>query len=224
MAARSSISTGSARQRGLSLFFAMMALVAIALATVALVRAVDTGTLIVGNLSFKQSATVVAGRGAEAAIAWLESQGGTSLYFDSPANGYYAASMETMDPTNGGKIAQELGVEKPALVDWDHDGCAYADPTTYTTCLAPSPQVKVGDHTLNYIITRLCRTTGDHQAAGNYCAMPVQASTDSASPSRGELKYGEKRFEFPPGPFYRIVVRALGARHTSSYTETVVHF
>ena len=45
------------RQRGVSLFFALVCLVAIMLAAVALVRSVDTSTLISGNLAFQQSAT-----------------------------------------------------------------------------------------------------------------------------------------------------------------------
>ena len=45
------------RQRGLALFFALIAMVAIMLAAIVLVRSVDTATLISGNLAFQQNAT-----------------------------------------------------------------------------------------------------------------------------------------------------------------------
>ena len=46
-------------QRGVSLLFALMALAAMLLAAVALVRSVDSGALVLGNLGFKQEATAV---------------------------------------------------------------------------------------------------------------------------------------------------------------------
>ena len=46
---------GAGTQRGLVLFFALIALVAMSLAALALVRSVDTSTLISGNLAFRQA-------------------------------------------------------------------------------------------------------------------------------------------------------------------------
>ena len=45
------------KQQGVVLFIALVALVVMSLAAVALIRSVDTNTLIGGNLSFKQAAT-----------------------------------------------------------------------------------------------------------------------------------------------------------------------
>ncbi len=52
-------------QRGVSLVFALMALVVISLGAVAIVRSVDTGALVIGNLGFKQDATSAAAQAAE---------------------------------------------------------------------------------------------------------------------------------------------------------------
>jgi Tfp pilus assembly protein PilX len=59
------------KQQGMVLFFALIALVVMSLAAVALIRSVDTNTMIAGNLGFKQSATVSADSGVETAIDWL---------------------------------------------------------------------------------------------------------------------------------------------------------
>lgn len=65
----------ASRQRGVVLFFALVALVAMSLAAVALIRSVDTSTLIAGNLSFKQSAIIGGDAGIEAAVTWLDNLG-----------------------------------------------------------------------------------------------------------------------------------------------------
>ena len=49
------------RQRGVSLIFALMALAVISLAAVALVRSVDTTSLVIGNLGFKQVKAALSG-------------------------------------------------------------------------------------------------------------------------------------------------------------------
>ncbi len=56
-------------QRGVILIITLIVLVAMTLASIAMVRSVDTSTVIAGNLAFKQSATASGDAGLEAAIA-----------------------------------------------------------------------------------------------------------------------------------------------------------
>lgn len=64
---------GSAlKQRGVVLFFTLIALVVMSLAAVALIRSVDTSTMIAGNLAFRQAGTSSGDSGIEAAIAWMK--------------------------------------------------------------------------------------------------------------------------------------------------------
>ena len=72
-------------QRGVSLLFALMALAAMLLAAVALVRSVDSGALVLGNLGFKQEATRPPNRAAEvrALVEGLPRR--STLTVDSPA-------------------------------------------------------------------------------------------------------------------------------------------
>ena len=73
---------------------------------------------------------------------------------------------------------------------------------------------------------RLCSVAGDYTASGykGTCAMPLSSSGGTAS-KKGELNYNEP-YPFTGGssPYYRIVVRVQGARNTTSFTETIVHF
>ena len=88
------------RQDGVSLLFALLALVVLSMAAVGLVRSVDTGLLVQGNLGFKQDGVAAAASGAEEALKWLEMQASGDLEKDYPAgSGYYATSNETLDLT-----------------------------------------------------------------------------------------------------------------------------
>ena len=59
------------KQRGVSLIIAMIALVAMTLAGLALIRSVDTSNVISGNLAFRQASLHATDVGVEAALAAL---------------------------------------------------------------------------------------------------------------------------------------------------------
>lgn len=205
-------------QRGISLMIVLIALILMSLAAVGLIRMVDTSTLVVGNLAFKQSTTVAADRTAEEAITWLNANSG-DLFNDKTADGYYASSLSALDITGNSTTAAR------ALADWKNDDCAYATTGTFTSCINPKVATAAPNgYTSQYLITRMCQTAGDPNATANTCAKP-SSSSDPTTPKRGELKYGEdKRFGGTPSPYYRIIVRSEGPRNTVSYTETYVHF
>jgi type IV pilus assembly protein PilX len=193
--------------------------VMMSLAAVGLIRMVDTSTLVVGNLAFKQSTTSAADRTAEEAIAWLQTKSTSDLFNNSTADGYYATSLNSLDIT--GKSTSSAR----SLADWGNDDCAYADSTSYTACFdAKAAAASPSDYKSRFLITRMCEIAGDPNATANSCAKP-SSSSDNTSPKRGELKYGEdKRFGGAPSPYYRIIVRSEGPRNTVSFTETYVHF
>jgi type IV pilus assembly protein PilX len=210
-----------ARQAGLSLIFALLALAALSLGAVALIRSVDGGTLVLGNLGFKQDATVSAERGTDSAIAWL-SAGGAARVDDSNGSkegggrmGYYTSNHPTLDATG-----QSTGSTRD-LVDWDGDQCAYAA-TPGNCALSPFTVSNTEGVLTQYVIFRLCSTSGaitDESA----CAKP--AVSTGVSTKRDSLDYNNyARFATVSSPYYRIVVRAVGARNTTSFTETIVHF
>lgn len=204
------------RQGGVVLFIALIALVAMTLAGIALVRSVDTGNVVAGNLAFKQGATLAGDAGTEAAIAWLQGvAGSSSSYADQPAAGYYATSQDALDMTGSGNDPNR------ALVDWDFNNCNGA---AATACIKPAPAIPAGaGNTVTYIIHRLCLSPGDPNNTANTCAN--YKSTSSTSPKKGELKYGDdKRFEPLPKEYYRITSRIAGPRNTISFVEAIVHF
>ena len=209
------------RQRGMSLLFALLALAALSLAGVALVRSVNTSAQVIGNLGFKQDATSAGSRATETAIVWLRANP-TLLDSDNPP-GYYATSLESMDPT--GRTTTDLN--KLGLINWDSDGCAYAVAGTFANCSLLPKEVPpaAGDTTSSkYLISRLCEKA-EAMSGTNICAKPAMLSS-SGQPCKGVPTPGSACWFAKPVtvPYYRIIVRTTGARNTVSYTETIVHF
>jgi type IV pilus assembly protein PilX len=207
-------------QRGISLLFALLALVALTLAAVGLVRTVGTGSLVVGNIGFKVDATNTGDRGAEQAISWLNTNNTTTgLDADVTASGYYATSHDALDPTG-----QRTTQSPREVVDWNNDNCASVS-GSYSACLDSTAATTIGNNSVSWIITRLCAAAGSKDDVSNSCATSLASGTIDDANSSG-LDYSS-----PGGlgatisaPYYRVVVRTVGARNTVSFTETIVHF
>lgn len=205
------------KQRGVVLIITLIALVAMTLAAIALVRSVDTGNVVAGNLAFKQGAALAGDSGSEAAITWLSGIAGLAASQNDLVNsGYYATSQETLDMTGTSGIATR------SLVDWDGNNCGGAVAGgTAAACIQPAALIaaNAAGYETRYIIHRLCPGTG----LPNNCASTttVVAGTSSGAKdytSKGGLS-GTAEVEY-----YRITTRIKGPRNTISYVETIVHF
>ena len=208
----------SMRQRGVSLLFALLALAALSLAAVALVRSVDGGSLVIGNLSFKQDTTRAADRATEFARAWLASSGADLSSDGAAGTGYYAQVRNNLDPT--GQLTSAS--RQMDVVNWgDASSCSCVG-STCAQCLTPSPDITLNGGTVRarYLITRLCPNSGA-VATGNACAqpvsLPVNTNPDKGTPDPNGLNMPESQ-----APYYRIIVRTVGGRNTVSFTETIV--
>lgn len=221
MAAHTTSTRAPAAVRGVSMLFAMMTLVVLSLAAVALVRSVDLGALIVGNLGFKQDTTAASGAATAEAITFLQNQlaAGTNMDNNIPASGYYASSLDKLDPT-GGTTNKD---NQLAVVDWFDDGaCSYLAAGEFSICLQAFSGTAVNGNSVKWVITRLCKQAAAMSAA-NPCSKPATAALSTAS-ERGELSAGGRLSGSTASPYYRIIVRTQGARNTVSYTESIVHF
>jgi type IV pilus assembly protein PilX len=192
-----------ARERGVSVLFAMLALVALSAAAAGLVRTTSSNSLAVGNLALKADTAAFADRGTEAAIQFLNASiaaNPASLDNDSAGDGYYAQSFASgLDPTQQRNFAAPLPdptlVPDPTLspmgpgpmappppvnptaarvaVDWG-DGCQ----GTFGSCVVASPVVNgPNNNSYQYVITRLCVRDGGINALD-----PVNGTNTCATP------------------------------------------
>lgn len=209
----------SLKQRGVVLFFALIALVVMSLAAVALIRSVDTSTLIAGNLASKQAATNSGDAGIENAIAWMAATETANIilnvYTDAPhpfnitnaANGYYSNA----DPA--------LNLFAAA---------------TWNAITAIPPVIDSSGNTVSYIIQRMCRTTNAllYTQENNVVVPPQTGCLFSAAAldkDGMEIKLPQEICDGPgcpkggQAPLYRITARITGQRNTVSYIQTFVY-
>ncbi len=232
------------RQRGVVLFFTLIALVVMSLAAVALIRSVDTNNLIGGNLAFKQSGTSSGDRGIEAAISWLSSAQATmvaanlNVYtnvthvfnitggaggFTNPAGGfccqnpgYYSNADPTMNLTT---------------MSWDNSN------STLVTD-ANGNSVDNSGNTVRYVIQRMCRT-----ANGANGILPYATEQPTYTPpktaclfSSAELDTSGKSIPYATnicnGPgcptggqtaMMRITAQVTGPKNTVDYIQTIAY-
>lgn len=214
------------RQRGLSLIYAMLALAVLTLATVALIRSVSTGAVVAGNLGFQQEATAAADQAVRQAIGALSGAlGGGSTGLDADGGnvlpGYYASTDDLVDVTGS-----QSSLTTRKLVRWDANYCAAQQSGTYASCaFDPATVNAINNNPTSYIVFRLCDRAGDPVADTSInCARPLAASATSGTNEGRDYTGGSGTSTSVVTPYYRIIVRVTGARNTTSYTETIVHF
>lgn len=209
-----------ARQRGVSLFVALVALVLMTIAGFSLMRSVDTGNVIAGNMAFREVTVHSADLGIEAAAAYLNATVAPSPDGNLPNGCNVAASWElTLPPPPEGEQLGECryfariqpeysnGVPK---INWASGNI----PTTAANGVA-----------YQYVVERLCNpdtavdvTLGQaakNDIASERCATRVIQSGGSHKPGPPSVS--------PIVPVkYRVTVRVTGPRNSISTVQTIM--
>ena len=195
----------AARQRGVVLVFALIALVILMIGAVAMTRSMNSAQFSVGNIGFKRDLTNQGERAMQAAVASFNTGGlATSLARETnlPAANYSA----TMLPTN----AQGIPV---ILLGNDAAFAAFGT----------ASDIKINDIgvQVRYVVDRLSTATGP--CGPSTCVMATQvipggsfSEWNSAQNNNGVGGVGAA----PPQPIYRLTVRVRGPRGTESYFQS----
>lgn len=189
-------------QQGVVLFIALIALVVMSLAAVALIRSVDTSTIIAGNIAAKQSAINSADSGIETALTELSNVADlTLLESDQASNGYLAT--QALDPTT---LAWDATDSQPAK-----DGGAGT--------IDANGKDQTGN-TVRWVVQRMCRNTGAPSEANCLLGAPAVGTGSSAvkeAPQAGAVTETEQ------SPVYRITARVVGVKNTISYVQAFAY-
>lgn len=185
-------------QQGVVLFIALIILVAMTMAGIAMVRSVDTGNIISGNLAFKQSSLAAADRGIQEAYQWLNNNR-TALANSDLANGYY--SSISGDFTGFGET------------DWDNaKSLGDAD---------------AAGNVVEYVIHRFCTQpdteyNGENGGVANQCSTSEAASPSSNKSVGSSVQVGAAVYNTSPMVYYRITARAKGPKNATSVVQATV--
>lgn len=184
--------TARARQQGVSLVIALIALVAMTIAGLALIRAVDSTNVISGNLAFRQASLSATDVGVETALTTLATVVTTSLDANYPAG--CAAGACNYYPTM--QVIDAVGV--PTSIDW---------------ALVPTTVVD-SSYSVQYVIDRLCTGSTPVTDVATKC-MNLSNTTS------GSKKSGAVSFTSATQVYYRSTVRVTGPRNTVSMVQTL---
>ncbi|MGE0356820.1 MAG: hypothetical protein AB7P08_07890 [Burkholderiales bacterium] len=187
-------------QEGLVLFIALIVLVAMTLAGVSLMRAVDTGLVVAGNMAFKQSAIMVADRGTQEAVQWLQNNSaGPTLQTTNAGVGYFS-SRPVVEP------------------NW-FEAASWGESVAVNGG-APDAAGNV----VRFVIHRMCTQpdtayNASNAGVANECALYYAASAAAAG---GSMAVGSPQFIGSPQLYYRVTTRVEGPRDTVSVIQTSV--
>lgn len=196
---------GQIRQRGIALIVTLVMLVIMTLGAIAMVRSMDTTTLIAGNLGLRQSATYSADVGIESAMTWLTTQMSTAIQTCGSSTSNVAVCPAGYK-SNGGN-------DRPAAGQtWG----AYFDSLNVFN-VNNGAEDATGNR-VSYFIHRLCEGAGALTAAGANCV-----ETPAVTTSGGSSKLaGSTAFTSSSQIYYRITVRVRGKKNTVSYVQAIV--
>jgi len=223
------------KQRGVVLFFTLIALVVMSLAAVALIRSVDTNTMIGGNLAFKQSGSSSGDAGIEAAIDWLSK---TTVTMEAAGKGVYNDTDHALN--NNGGIAGYTNA----------DGTVCCQNAGYYSNVGPTQSLTDGTfnwnansmlvgtdnsgNTIRYVIQRMCRTAGEIPATQEHPELAPPKTgclfSSAALDNNGKaILYAPQVCQGSGCPsagqtaLMRITSRVIGPKNTVSYIQTVVY-
>ena len=194
------IARNTKAQQGVVLFFSLIALVVMSLAAVALIRSVDTNSLIAGNLAFRRSATVSADSGTETAITWLYANRlGATLESSDTSKAYFATNILPSGSTDLKDLIEDHGVF-----------ATKADGTAFSTAGVDSQ-----GNEIKYVVQRMCTATGPANATNCLMGPLVQlVCPPLAGRAITPAACGSGR-----SVVFRVTAKVTGPKNTISYIQ-----
>ena len=212
---RPGVARRSGRQRGVVLFVALIGMVVLSLAAVALLRSVDSGTSIAGNLAFKQASI--------GPINYAIEQANYAL-FDAPA-----ASRIT-DPFNHARRVQLL--RQPAAGRDRPPAFRPASTATATRTRRASPYTRTrrpvtrcaGSSSACARVPRSAPGRVLRRPAGSAGIQACDLLVPKVSPAGTTMELCDqgKFCDVPPQPLYRVTVRVDGPSNTVTYAQAML--
>jgi type IV pilus assembly protein PilX len=191
--------SGPASQRGYMLMLVLVALVAMMISGVALVRSMDTNQLVAGNMASRNSTIHSADLAVQQAVTWIQANATNGVLFtDVPASGYHAEAPQP-EP------------------DWQAPG-------TWSQCATTSgatPCFNANDgagNQVSWVIHRMCSIAGGPGTANQFCS----SLNGNASSSGNSYSSDAVIFNGLPKNFYRISIQVTGPRNTTTLTQAFV--
>lgn len=191
------------RQQGVVVFIALIVLVVMTLASLGLIRSIDTATVVAGNLSSKQVSLHVADIGTEAAVNELTTFATTS------ADAYYPSGCQSNGSCRYYPVMQTLNTQgAPNSINW-------ANVAAVTNTFSGHAAIPAG-YSVRYVVERLCSGTLPitNLASNCYALAPDD--------DEGSKKAGAPVFTSPSNLYYRATIRVSDPKGAETLTQVVL--
>ncbi len=219
-------------QQGVVLLMALIALVALSLAGIGFMRAVDTSAILAGNLAFNRAAVAISDAGMEeartqvavlgnattsgtcslggsASCLWMNGADMTGARAPTggtpPIGGYFAWADPTFDYRNA--------------ANWTN---AYAFNNASAAWTAGQQAALVG-YDIRYIIHRMCEQawlSGSPTQTGDPRISNCLVELSTGGQSKGNITVANNQtLGLPVVPVYRITIRVTGPRSGATYVQ-----
>ncbi len=184
-----------ARQQGIVLFVALIALVIMSMVGISMVRQMTSGQQIVGNLAFKQAATALADQATEQVLIAMVGKTSAQLDVAGAINGYLAEAPEFK-----GEVFNP------------------AKESTWTGRVV-SENTPAAGITTTYVVHRLCYPKVNSADPNEARRCAGRETSEGGEKISDPSKIPPKQIQ----PYYRVTTLVEGDRNSRSITQTMIY-
>lgn len=201
-------------EAGVVLLIALIVLVLMSLAAAAVIRSTDTGTLVAGNLAFRQATMYAGDIAVNRAVEELQSGAFTSRTYYRSAF-YFKDAAGKPNFKDAGRIASDAIWESASVPCIDENGRA-------TNCASDS-----GNYRIQYVIERQCKSDPvltDGEDIRSKCTVDPESVAIAAADAFAK-KSGTTVPPIEAGKldvYYRVIIRARGPRGGVNFYEAML--
>lgn len=219
------------QQRGVVLLLTLIVLVAMMLASIGMVRSIDTATQIAGNVAFRQTTLQAADGGVTQAISQLIAKVNTSTATKAELNNDYSSAAPAL--AFPGYMAHPFfdceidgTCNNPTAQQWWNPSVTFP-----VDNWAGAPTLLVNDAngnlvaTVSYWVHRMCTVAfvGYGPNATPPTSPALCQTHEEAASGGGGGSHGSDAIKFKNySVYYRITTRSVGPRNTAVYSQTLV--
>lgn len=212
------------RQLGLVLFFALLALAVMSIASVALIRSVDTNALLSGNMVFRQTASAtsnVALEGITENISKKVSLVNSINHY--PQLGYYATCSQFDTQPN----ALICDGNRLTTMTWDNSNSSLVPSQTDGNDEIRNGVDRQGNE-IRYVVERMCSYSNAEVNAGSAkldvsrCLMASASGCNDGSYNDVNMSKMKDCPDKSSSPLYRLTLRIAGPKNTLTFMQSFI--
>jgi type IV pilus assembly protein PilX len=212
------------RQQGLVLFFALLALAVMSIASVALIRSVDTNALLSGNMVFRQTASATSNVALEGVTENISKKVALVNSINHyPQLGYYATCSQFDTQPN----ALICDGNRLTTMTWDNSNSSLVPSQTDGNDEIRNGIDRQGNE-IRYVVERMCSysnaevSSGSAKLDASRCLMASASGCNDGSYNDVNMSKMKDCPDKSSSPLYRLTLRIAGPKNTLTFMQSFI--